>query len=115
MFLDTLLLNVAILDASGVYSSLIISDEKLKNLEDRIDKKLTKLEAYMYLKLEELDSYLENRNLEMVSYARLTDIFKFNDDEDIYMDHNRVFEDLFIDKEFIFMPRVKPNQYEFWW
>jgi hypothetical protein len=101
MFMDVLLLNIAILDKAGTYSSLIISNEKLNELETRINKKLTKLEAYMYLKLEELDSYLMNRDLEIVNYAKFTNIFKFSDDEDIYIDHNRVFEDLFLNDDFV--------------
>ena len=101
MFMDVLLLNIAILDKAGTYSSLIISNEKLNELETRINKNLTKLEAYMYLKLEELDSYLMNRDLEIVNYAKFTNIFKFSDDEDIYIDHNRVFEDLFLNDDFV--------------
>ena len=101
MFLDSLLFSISNIDRKYGFTSMLISDERKKELEEKLGKNLTKLEVYFYTRLSDLDKLLENRDLEIVNYARYTDILKFEEDEDIYIDNNRVFEELFENDEFV--------------
>ena len=101
MFLDSLLFAIANLDKEKNIIDKIITDKEVVTLEKKLSKKVSKLETYFYTKLNDLDKLLENRDLEIVNYAKYTDILKFETDEDIYIDNNRVFEELFVSDEFV--------------
>lgn len=101
MFLDVLFKTIEALDRAYNIIDECISDDIVEEYNNKLNKKLSKKEVYFYSKLELLDSYLINQNLELVNYPEFTKIFSFKDDEDIYIDNNRVFSEIFDDKQFI--------------
>jgi len=101
MFLDELFKRFEYLDKLYKIVDNSVSDELVNEYNSKLEKKLSKLEVYLYSKLEVLDSHLKNKNLELVNYPEFSKIFSFEDDEDIYIDNNRVFNEIFDDKEFI--------------
>lgn len=100
MFMDLLLFSIENLDRKYNKIEYLVSDEKLEEMQQKLNKTLSKRECYFYTKLANIDSLLENRDLEIVNYAKYTDIIKLSSDDDIYIDKDRIFEDLFHNEDF---------------